>query len=151
MEAQLATVIQRVLCSEQRARDAEARVIVLEARVLATENRAIAAMDRADTAEGRIAKAEETLSGIDGLADLTYHLGHQIDSNGNIRVEEVRCQLTGEPRRTSLGKTISNYMVDVDNLIAAYWDTESDEPESDDDTDGNEATDDADNQMPVVA
>ena len=118
MEAHLAGIVQRALCSEQRCRQSEARAITADTRALAAENRAAVAVTRAVTAEARLERAERLLNHIESLAGGVYDLGHEIDQNGAIREEVGVVNASGQIPRISLGKTIGNHMADV---IHAIW------------------------------
>ena len=97
MEASLAGIIQRVLASERRAREAE--------------DRAVAAEARASALEARLQEKEELLQEIEDHASTVYYLGHEIDRNGNLKDDGQ--DVSGRPIRTSIGKVIANTMVDI--------------------------------------
>ena len=155
MEAQLASVIQRVLCSEERTRQSEARALAAEARARAAEARAAAAIVRTVEAQERFEKAELLLNRIESLSAEVYDLGTEIDQHGSIREGEGVLYDTGLPRRMSLGKVVSNHAAHFIQMIGRFWSGDESDEQSDSESEdrvssvGGFDIEEADNQMPV--
>ena len=156
MEAQFAGVIQRVLCSEERARQSEVRAVAAEARATVAEHRAAAAIARTVVAQERFEKAELLLNRIESLSAEVYELGREVDQHGSIRVEAGTLYDTGLPRRTSLGKVVSNHAADFIQMIGRFWSGDESDEQSDSESEdrvssvGGIDIEELNNQMPVV-
>ena len=102
MEVSLAGITQRVLASERRAREAEVRAEAAEARASALET--------------RLREQEELIQDIEDHVCEVYDLGHEVDRNGNLK--DGGMDVTGRPLRTSIGKVISNTMIEILDRIS---------------------------------
>ena len=114
MEAHVAAIIQRVLGSELRCREAEERADAALARAVAAEQ------NLADT-ETRLHLAEDLLEQAQTITDEVRKLGREIDVNGAIRVEEGELDASGQTPRVSLGRLVSSKAYDVFISIFDYF------------------------------
>ena len=145
MDGQIASIISRVLASEQRAREAELRAERAESRVAVQTSAAVFYRRRLEEndrrrreaqllayrAEERARIAEGQVHQVKHLADQAWDLCEEIDRSGDhVRAEHWVCA-NGEQGRTSIPREVQNLMADIQRIDEEEEDSSSAAPDDD--------------------
>ena len=138
MDGQIASIISRVLASEQRAREAEARAKKAEERASKAEKEAHQFKCDAEVSQIQLGEAQQLASQAIGLCDEINRSGH------HVREEDWVCS-NGERGRTLIPNQIHNLMIEILRIDADEEEEEAsaseataapDDEEEAEDTDG---------------